>query len=65
MNILTDGGPDARTSGKRTLRPLGGLLTAIAVSLTGTRVSAIALPWFVLVTTGSATRTGVVFGPRA
>ncbi|GAB3985059.1 macrolide resistance MFS transporter Mrx(A) [Actinoallomurus acanthiterrae] len=50
----------ARVSEKRTLRPLGGLLTAIAVSLTGTRVSAIALPWFVLVTTGSATRTGLV-----
>ncbi|TFI27376.1 MFS transporter [Streptomyces sp. 4R-3d] len=32
----------------------------MAVSLTGTRVSAIALPWFVLVTTGSATQTGVV-----
>ncbi|MEV6776609.1 MFS transporter [Streptomyces syringium] len=32
----------------------------MAVSLTGTRVSAIALPWFVLVTTGSATQTGLV-----
>ncbi|MEV0774379.1 MFS transporter [Streptomyces sp. NPDC050433] len=32
----------------------------MAVSLTGTRVSAIALPWFVLVTTGSATQTGAV-----
>ncbi|HWM38995.1 MAG TPA: MFS transporter, partial [Streptomyces sp.] len=30
------------------------------VSLTGTRISAIALPWFVLVTTGSATQTGLV-----
>ncbi|GAA4636364.1 macrolide resistance MFS transporter Mrx(A) [Actinoallomurus vinaceus] len=53
--------PDvAGVSGKRTVRPLAGLLTAIAVSLTGTRVSAIALPWFVLITTGSATRTGLV-----
>lgn len=42
------------------LLPLGGVLAAIAVSLTGTRVSAIALPWFVLVTTGSATQTGLV-----
>ncbi len=33
---------------------------AIAVSLTGTRISLVALPWFVLVTTGSATRTGLV-----
>jgi MFS family permease len=32
----------------------------MAVSLTGTRVSAVALPWFVLVTTGSATQTGLV-----
>ncbi|WP_370062658.1 MFS transporter [Streptacidiphilus sp. MAP5-3] len=36
------------------------MLTAIAVSQTGTRVSAVALPWFVLVTTGSATQTGLV-----
>ncbi|WP_431514765.1 MFS transporter [Streptomyces sp.] len=32
----------------------------MAVSLTGTRVSGVALPWFVLVTTGSATHTGLV-----
>ncbi|NJQ01559.1 MFS transporter [Streptomyces sp. PLAI1-29] len=32
----------------------------MAVSLTGTRISAIALPWFVLVTTGSTARTGLV-----
>ncbi|GAA3416460.1 MFS transporter [Streptosporangium vulgare] len=47
-------------SGKRSLRPLGGVLAAMAVSLTGTRISAVALPWFVLVTTGSATQTGLV-----
>lgn len=41
-------------------RGLVGVLTAHAVALTGTRVSAIALPWFVLVSTGSATRMGVV-----
>ncbi|MFC5664196.1 MFS transporter [Kitasatospora misakiensis] len=46
--------------GPRSLRPLVGVLTAMAISLTGTRVSAIALPWFVLATTGSATMTGVV-----
>ena len=50
-----DGIPD-----RRSLRPLGGVLAAMAVSLTGTRVSAVALPWFVLVTTGSATQTGLV-----
>ncbi|WP_442818268.1 MFS transporter [Streptomyces sp. NBC_01727] len=32
----------------------------MAVSLTGTRISAVALPWFVLVTTGSPTQTGLV-----
>ncbi|MGW5639860.1 MFS transporter [Streptomyces sp. NPDC003832] len=47
-------------SGRRSLRPLAGVLAAMAVSLTGTRVSAVALPWFVLVTTGSATQTGLV-----
>ena len=41
-------------------RGLYGVLTAQAVALTGTRVSAIAIPWFVLVSTGSATQTGVV-----
>ncbi|MEU5869055.1 MFS transporter [Nonomuraea sp. NPDC047529] len=42
------------------LRPMAGLLAAMTVSLTGTRVSALALPWFVLTTTGSAAQTGVV-----
>lgn len=40
--------------------PLYGWLTAEAISLLGTRVSMIAIPWLVLVTTGSATRTGLV-----
>ncbi|WP_258037191.1 MFS transporter [Streptomyces sp. SM14] len=53
-------GGAAGSEGKRSLRPLVGLLAAMAVALTGTRVSAIALPWFVLVTTGSATLTGLV-----
>jgi len=42
------------------LRPLGGVLAAMAMSLTGTRVSVIALPWFALVSTGSPVQTGVV-----
>ncbi|MET9253439.1 MFS transporter [Streptomyces sp. NPDC003717] len=58
---MTAASPDTGVApGKRTLRPLAGVLAAMAVSLTGTRVSAVALPWFVLVTTGSATRTGLV-----
>ncbi|MFD7238712.1 MFS transporter [Streptomyces syringium] len=52
--------PTGGIAGRRSLRPLAAVLAATAVSLTGTRVSAIALPWFVLVTTGSATQTGLV-----
>jgi MFS family permease len=40
--------------------PLRGFLLAGGVSLVGTRVSMIAIPWFVLTTTGSATQTGLV-----
>jgi MFS family permease len=38
---------------------LYGLLIANAVSLLGNTVAAVAIPWFVLTTTGSAARTGV------
>ncbi|MBB0232251.1 MFS transporter [Streptomyces calidiresistens] len=41
-------------------RPVSGVLAALSVALTGTFVSSIALPWYVLVTTGSAGWTGVV-----
>ncbi|WP_125037239.1 MFS transporter [Nocardioides sp. LS1] len=41
-------------------RPLYGWLTSEAVSLTGTRVSMLALPYFVLVTTDSPVKTGLV-----
>ncbi len=37
-----------------------GLMTAEAISLFGSRMTFVALPWLVLVETGSATRTGVV-----
>jgi MFS family permease len=40
--------------------PLYGWLTAEAISLLGTRVSMIAIPWLVLTTTGSPTQTGFV-----
>jgi len=36
------------------------LMTAKAISMFGSRMTFVALPWLVLVTTGSATRTGVV-----
>jgi MFS family permease len=47
-------------SSRPTRRPLVALLSAYAVSLVGSRLSMIALPLFVLATTGSATRTGIV-----
>ncbi len=57
---MTNGASEVGISGKRSLQPLGGVLAAMVVSLTGTRISVVALPWFVLVTTGSATQTGLV-----
>ncbi|MBJ7359653.1 MFS transporter, partial [Nocardioides sp.] len=41
-------------------RPLYGWLTSEAISLTGTRISMVALPFFVYTTTGSAEKTGLV-----
>ena len=43
-----------------TRTPLVGALVAEGVSFLGTRISMIAIPWFVLSTTGSATQTGLV-----
>ncbi len=40
--------------------PLLALVSAYFVSATGTALSAVAIPWLVLVTTGSAVATGVV-----
>jgi MFS family permease len=40
--------------------PVYALLVANAISLIGSAVSAIAIPWFVLQTTGSASKTGLV-----
>ena len=39
--------------------PIYSLFAANAISLVGNVLSAIAIPWFVLQTTGSATRTGI------
>lgn len=44
----------------RSRRGLVGLLAADGISTLGTRMSALALPWFVLTTTGSPTSTGLV-----
>ena len=39
--------------------PLAALLSANALSLVGNQLTYIAIPWFVLQTTGSATKTGI------
>jgi MFS family permease len=41
-------------------RGLSGLLAAVGISTLGTRMTLLALPWFVLTTTGSPTLTGVI-----
>ncbi|MCW2573389.1 MAG: hypothetical protein JWO88_3447 [Frankiales bacterium] len=40
-------------------RPLRSLLTANAISTAGTTMTFLAVPWFVLQTTGSASKTGI------
>src|SRR6476620_7677977 len=40
-------------------RPILGLLTANAISQVGSALTVIAIPWFVLQTTGSAAKTGL------
>jgi len=44
----------------RSLRGLAGVLAASAAALSANRLLSIALPWFVLSTTGSAAKTGLV-----
>jgi MFS family permease len=52
--------PDAEPEPSTPYRaPLVAFLVANVVSLCGTRVSAIAIPWFVLVTTGSPVKMGL------
>jgi MFS family permease len=46
-------------------RSVAALLAAEVVSNVGTRMTWLALPWFVLVTSGSATRMGIVFAVEA
>jgi predicted MFS family arabinose efflux permease len=53
-------GDVTRKAPARSRRGLVGLLTAEAISLSGTRLSMIAIPWYVISTTGSPFLTGVV-----
>lgn len=50
----------ARTTDRRARVALWAYLLAEVVSTTGTRMSMVAIPWFVLTTTGSAATTGLV-----
>src|SRR5438105_11749397 len=45
--------------------PLRALLVAEVVSTTGSMMTWLALPWFVLATTGSASRMGLVLAAEA
>lgn len=51
-------GPEIRTAADR--RPFAGLVLAQGLSGFGNSLTAIAIPWFVLATTGSVARTSVV-----
>ena len=50
----------ASDGGRRQRLPLVALLTGQGISLLGNTLTGLAVPWFVLETTGSASRTGVV-----
>lgn len=47
-------------TGTPSARGLHGLVTAEGISMLGTRMSTLAVPWFVLTSTGSAAATGLV-----
>ncbi len=53
MRLITESAPRWRL-------PFSALIGADAISLTGNALTQIAVPWFVLTTTGSAARTGLV-----
>jgi MFS family permease len=62
---MFDGGVSARavsleSSGSVRRAPILALLTANCISQSGSMLTFIAIPWFVLVTTGSAAQTGLV-----
>lgn len=51
---------DRAQNGTRSLRGLIGVLSTDFAALSATRLLSIAVPWYVLVTTGSVAKTGVV-----
>ena len=50
---------DGQATRRRRQSPLHALYAANAISFVGNNLTNIAIPWFVLVTTGSAAKTGV------
>jgi predicted MFS family arabinose efflux permease len=53
--------PEPQVAPRRDIaRPLTALFVAELVSTTGSEMAAVALPWFVLITSGSAARMGLV-----
>ena len=56
--VATSAAPHEPTT--KATRAMVALLSAEVISTTGSEITAIALPWFVLVTTGSPTRMGTV-----
>ncbi|MEU9166035.1 MFS transporter [Streptomyces sp. NPDC048424] len=56
--LLPDGPP--RAERRTDKRPLAAVLAANTISIAGSSLTLIGVPWFVLVTTGSAGRAGVV-----
>lgn len=56
----TAGRTDTTDSDTPDRLPFHAFLLASAVSLVGNNITMVAVPWFVLVTTGSATKTGLV-----
>ena len=51
---------ESHPDGNRRRAPVYALMAGGAVSLVGNQLTAVAVPWFVLQTTGSAARTGLV-----
>src|SRR3954452_19573978 len=60
MTTTSQRPPASAPATRGSLRPMVALLSAYGISLVGTRLSMIALPLFVLSTTGSPARTGLV-----
>ena len=54
-----DGSASGDPARRKSRGPLAALLIASAISVTGNRMVLLAIPWFVLETTGSAIKTGI------